>query len=132
MVKRFRSTLAVRLGHNISARRKQLEWTQEYLAERLKLGTATLARYEAGTTTPSLATLEDVATALDITMGELLANEKHVGPLPECEKLAAWLHSLAQDDVSWVLSVVQQLLTRCKPQQKRPIRRGKAIANKSP
>ena len=116
MVKRFRSSLAERLGRNISSRRKQLNWTQEFLAERLKLGTATLARYEAGTTTPSLATLEDVAIALDTTMGELLAETEYLATLRPHEQLEAWLRPLAHSDAAWILSIVEQLLTRCHPQ----------------
>jgi len=115
MVKRFRSSLAERLGNNISARRRQLQWTQESLAERLKIGTATLARYEGGTTTPSLATLEDLALALSTTMGELLADEEQLPSLPPHEKLEVWLRALAPGDAAWILSVVEQLLTRCHP-----------------
>ena len=119
MVKRSRPSLAKRLGNNIAARRKQLQWTQDSLAERLNIEKVTLARYEGGTTVPSLVTLEDLAMALGTTMGELLADEKQLPSLTSDKKLEVWLRPLKPDDATWILSVVEQLLTRCSPQPKK-------------
>ena len=116
MVKVYEESLAERLGYNLTQRRSQLGLTQDNVIERAELkNTVTLARYEAGKTIPSLVTLEKLAKALSTTMVELLGERRKLAPLPTNKKFDACLQSLEPDDATWVFSVVEQLLKRCRP-----------------
>ncbi len=64
-------SLQKKLGANISARRKSLGWTQEFLAHQLEVDTETVSRIERGVTCPSLNTLAKIAHLLTITIAEL-------------------------------------------------------------
>lgn len=57
---------------NVRKRRKELHLTQEQLAERLNVTGAYVSEIEAGRRTPSLETVERLATALDCPALNLL------------------------------------------------------------
>ncbi len=98
--------LARRLGRNIAERRKQLEWTQEQLAERVGVDAETISRFERGVNLPSLLSLENLSTALRLPLGELLSKQ-----LPEVASetaiFEALIIDLSSDDRSFVLSVAR-------------------------
>jgi len=98
--------LAKRLGKNIAERRKQLEWTQEQVAERAGVDAETISRFERGANLPSLLTLENLSTALHLSVGDLLSK-----PRPEAASEAvifdALIAGLSPDDRAFVLSVVR-------------------------
>jgi transcriptional regulator with XRE-family HTH domain len=68
--------LAKRLGKNVAERRKQLEWTQEQVAERVGVDAETISRFERGANLPSLLTLEKLSTALRLPVGDLLSKQR--------------------------------------------------------
>lgn len=98
--------LAKRLGKNIAERRKQLEWTQEQVAERAGVDAETISRFERGANLPSLLTLENLSTALHLSVGDLLSKHR-----PEAASEAvifdALIVGLSPDDRAFVLSVVR-------------------------
>lgn len=89
--------LPVRLGRNLSARRKALGLTQAAVAERLGVDTETLSRFERGKHVPSLLTLERLAHLLGSTCGELL---EEAPPVPSTDALVmeTWLSGLSAKD----------------------------------
>ena len=98
--------LAKRLGSRIAERRKQLEWTQDQLAERVGVDAETISRFERGTNLPSLPTLDRLSTALRVEVGDLLSKAMPAVP-DDAVKLAAWLEALSSKDRSFVMEIVR-------------------------
>lgn len=98
--------LAKRIGKNIAERRKQLEWTQEQVAERVSVDAETISRFERGANLPSLLTLEKLSTALRLSTGDLLSKHR-----PETANEAAvfdvLIADLTPDERAFVMSVVR-------------------------
>jgi len=64
--------MAQNTGQRVHAQRKAKGLTQEALARRADLSTATIQRIENGRRRPTVATLEAIAAALDVPIGALL------------------------------------------------------------
>jgi transcriptional regulator with XRE-family HTH domain len=98
--------LAKRLGKNVAERRKQLEWTQEQVAERVGVDAETISRFERGANLPSLLTLEKLSTALRLSVGDLLSKQR-----PEAANEAAIFDSLitglSPDERAFVMTVAR-------------------------
>lgn len=60
------------LGLEIQRRRAEKSWSQEYLAEATNLHRTYISQLERGLKSPSVRVLSQIATALDVTMSELL------------------------------------------------------------
>lgn len=101
------SKLAKRLGRNIAARRKQLAWTQDQLAERVEVDAETISRFERGAHLPSLPTLDRLASVMHVQIGEL-TSELATPADEDATALSAWLHGLSQANRRFVLSIVQE------------------------
>ncbi len=66
--------LAIEVGEKVRAAREQAGLTQRDLAARMSTSQAAIARLEAGSTAPTLTTLQKAAAALDLHISvELLA-----------------------------------------------------------
>ncbi|MFC0024120.1 helix-turn-helix domain-containing protein [Neobacillus cucumis] len=65
------------IGQTIKMYRKMLNLTQEELAQKVRVGTHTIEKYESGEQIPSNQTLLKLSTALDIPASEL-AKTNHV------------------------------------------------------
>ncbi len=65
-------TLQKRLANNLASRRKSLAWTQDLLAQKLGVDAETISRFERGITVPSLKSIEQLASALSMTISDLL------------------------------------------------------------
>ena len=60
-------------GEIIRAKRKERDMTQVELAFRAGINPATLSQLETGVRTPTMATVEKIAAALNMTVSELLS-----------------------------------------------------------
>lgn len=60
------------IGLKIKTYREQLKMTQEELAQKVRVGTQTIEKYETGEQIPSTQTLLKLSTVLDIPASELL------------------------------------------------------------
>ncbi len=99
--------LETRLARNISCRRKALDVTQAQLAEKLGVETETLSRFERGKHLPSLATLERLAGLLQITVGELLAEQPKTAE-DDAIVISSWISHLNQQDRVFVKAILKQ------------------------
>lgn len=63
---------SVKVGNFIMKKRKALEMTQQQLADKLNISFQAISKWENGTTYPNIEILKDLATALDVTVDEIL------------------------------------------------------------
>lgn len=66
------------LGVNIRKIRELRGYSQEFLAEKLKISQSAYARYEKDNSTISVKRLEQIAKELDVKVDELLTDNKNV------------------------------------------------------
>jgi transcriptional regulator with XRE-family HTH domain len=99
--KRDAERLAKRIGKRISDRRKSLGWTQDQLAERVRVDGETISRFERGANLPSLLTLDRLATVLRVDVGALLSRTEAT-PLDEMSALAMLIGELKESDRAFV------------------------------
>lgn len=97
--------LAKRLGKRIAERRKQIGWTQEQLAERMRVDPETISRFERGVNLPSLPTLERMAVVLKIGVGDLLSPGKPA-QVDEATRLATMIGELPATDRAFIVEQV--------------------------
>ncbi len=71
---------ATKIGRFIGAERRAKGWTQRQLADKLQLTDKAISRWETGKGLPDVSLLLPLANVLDITVGELLAGERHLQP----------------------------------------------------
>ncbi|WP_294777486.1 helix-turn-helix domain-containing protein [uncultured Eubacterium sp.] len=62
----------MKFDENLRAFRKQKEFSQEYLAEKMNVSRQTVSKWENGTAMPDLKKLTDLASLFDVSMDELL------------------------------------------------------------
>lgn len=64
------------IGQTIKNARELLNMSQEELAQKVRVGTQTIEKYESGEQIPSNQTLLKLSTVLDLPASELLAKTK--------------------------------------------------------
>lgn len=64
------------IGETIKTARQMRKMTQEELAQKVRVGTNTIEKYESGEQIPSTQTLLKLSTVLDIPASELLEDHK--------------------------------------------------------
>jgi transcriptional regulator with XRE-family HTH domain len=98
--------LSVLIGKNLSQFRRERGITQADLAERIDVDAETISRFERGTVTPSVATLERLCGALDCRWSDLLegvsAASQQLGP-----EIARLLDPLSPKDRLFILDQVK-------------------------
>ncbi|WP_396954506.1 helix-turn-helix domain-containing protein [Neobacillus sp.] len=71
------------IGHTIKTVREMRNMTQQELAQKVRVGTQTIEKYEAGEQIPSSQTILKLSTVLDIPASELLQhNQVHTNSSP--------------------------------------------------
>lgn len=65
----------IKFDENLRAFRKQKEFSQEYLAEKMNVSRQTISKWENGTAMPDLKKLTDLASLFDVSMDELLGTK---------------------------------------------------------
>ena len=65
-----------KIGQFIKERRKEKKLTQEELAEKLRVSNRTISKWENGNSIPDYSIINDLCTALDVSINELLSGEK--------------------------------------------------------
>jgi transcriptional regulator with XRE-family HTH domain len=74
------------VGRSVRDARKRAGLTQEQLAQKIRVETTTLSRYETARRPFSLEMLERVAEALDVTVGSLIDDRSAVPELSKDEE----------------------------------------------
>jgi transcriptional regulator with XRE-family HTH domain len=83
--------LSIKIGQRIRDRRKQMGMSQAALADRVDLAQQAIYKIEHGYSTPGIHRLAALATALDLSLGELVdpAKTTRKSPVVAAESLAA-------------------------------------------
>ena len=105
------------LGQRIAERRKARGITQVQLAEQLGVAQQTMAHYEGGTVRIAIATLANVASALDTTMEDLIGststktNNKR-GPAPKIQQQLERVAALPKARQRLISEVLDSMLAQ--------------------
>lgn len=67
---------SIRVGNFIMNKRKNMGMTQQQLADKLGISFQAVSKWENGTTYPNIELLQDLATALEVTVDELLSGSE--------------------------------------------------------
>jgi transcriptional regulator with XRE-family HTH domain len=67
---------AMEIGEKIKELRKQMDWTQEELAEKLFVSRTAVSKWESGKGTPNIDSLKDISTLFSVSIDELLSSEE--------------------------------------------------------
>ncbi|QMV71414.1 helix-turn-helix transcriptional regulator [Comamonas piscis] len=106
-----REYITKRVGNRIAELRQSRNWSQAELAFRLQVEPETIDHLECGTSTPSLQTLESLATALQVRISDLVIEHAAI-PDQQAMQIRAWLAELDPADHAIVTGVIQQLCER--------------------
>ena len=69
------NSVKILLGRKIRQFRKEHNWTQDYLSEKLGMNSQSLLRIENGKTFPTVSNLEKIAEVFDIEISDLFNNK---------------------------------------------------------
>lgn len=72
------------IGDFIAQRRREKNWTQEQLAERIGVSNKTVSKWECGKCMPDYSVVENLCRELDVTLNELIngkASERNLQPV---------------------------------------------------
>jgi transcriptional regulator with XRE-family HTH domain len=104
------------VGGRIRAARRAKGMSQLALAERSELSADFIGKVERGTTSPSLESLQAIATALNVPLGELFVGELGAGPLPEALiELIQMCRGHPNENIALIVEVARPILQRLRP-----------------
>lgn len=109
--------IAVRLGINIAKARKASKKTQAEVAEQIGIDTVSLSRIERGNVSASVATLEKIANALEISLSKLFDGVS-TNTSTLAEDMADLLETLSEKDRIFLLEQIRIWVKRLSKDQK--------------
>jgi transcriptional regulator with XRE-family HTH domain len=96
------------VGRNIRAARKAQGLSQMVLAERSELSADFIGKVERGTTSPSIESLKAIATAMNLSLGELFAGELQADSSQEALiELIGLCRGRAREDIELLVGIAQ-------------------------
>lgn len=101
-------TFATRL----SAARKHAQLTQQALADRAQIHVTQIRRYEAGTSTPTLEALRNIALALSITTDSLLFDHNERGPTDDLKLAFEATRHLNPHEQATIREIIEAMLLK--------------------
>lgn len=102
---------SAKVGNFIMNKRKELQMTQQQLADRLNISFQAVSKWENGTTFPNIEILYDLAIALGVTVDEILA-----GSEKETEGLS---YSKAGIDITYTDTIKKEMAKHLETSDKR-------------
>jgi transcriptional regulator with XRE-family HTH domain len=96
------------VGRNIRAARKAKGLSQFQLAERSELSADFIGKVERGTTSPSIESLKAIATAMNLSLGDLFAGELQADSSQETLiELIGLCRGRAREDIELLVGIAQ-------------------------
>lgn len=102
---------SAKVGNFIMGKRKALGLTQQQLADKLNISFQAISKWETGTTYPNIELLKDLATALEVTVDEILSGSEKYG-----EQLS---YSKAGIDIAYTDTIKKEMSKYMKTSDKR-------------
>jgi transcriptional regulator with XRE-family HTH domain len=105
------------IGQRIRKLRKEKDWTQKELGNRMGMDHRNVTKYETGAAKPSVKVLKRFAEAFEITVDELLYDASQVKPeylIQDNELLRQFreVEKLDEDDKTVVKRIIQAILMK--------------------
>lgn len=97
------------LGINIKTARKKVHMTQEELAEKVDISTVFVSQIENANRKASLETVYKISKALNITIDDLLSDEKQKA-IDDVDELLFLLQSRSDTEKKFVTEIVKNIL----------------------
>ena len=97
------------LGINIKTARKKVHMTQEELAEKVDISTVFVSQIENANRKASLETVYKISKALNITIDDLLSDEKQK-TIDDVDELLFLLQSRSDTEKKFVTEIVKNIL----------------------
>lgn len=100
--------LKKQIGSRIKRRREATGYTQQMVAEKLSMATATYARYEQGTAEPSITRLSDLADVFECGLDELIMDSS-VRVEDQAKRIYLALEDVSVYDRESIMQVLEQV-----------------------
>ncbi len=106
------SNISQQLGNRIRAFRTNLSISQEELAFKSGISPAHLGQIERGLKSPTIITIDKIATALDVTLPELFSFDAAVTPEPsgELNKIKNYLNGLPEEELKDINKIIKSII----------------------
>ncbi len=105
------SVVEKKLGQNVYEHRKQAGLTQSELASRINVSTETISRLERGAAIPSLARIEEIATALGVDLPKLFQFQTGAGPKTRAiDRLVSVVCRHRAEDINTIADISSRIL----------------------
>jgi transcriptional regulator with XRE-family HTH domain len=109
------------VGRNIRMARKAQGLSQLLLAERSELSADFIGKVERGTTSPSIESLKAIATAMDLSLGDLFAGELQTDSSQEALiQLIGLCRGRAREDIELLVGIAQLIFQGRRDHLRRP------------
>lgn len=96
-----------KIGKKIRVLRWKRGLSQEQLAEKVWISTTHMSHIETGSTKLSLPVLVDIATALDVSVNDILDTNEDAGTVRCHEELASILNKCSSEQSRFLLSLIK-------------------------
>jgi transcriptional regulator with XRE-family HTH domain len=109
------------VGQNIREARKAQGLSQLVLAERSELSADFIGKVERGTTSPSIESLKAIATAMNLSLGDLFARELQADSSQEALiELIGLCRGRAREDIELVVGIAQLIFQGRRDRSRKP------------
>jgi transcriptional regulator with XRE-family HTH domain len=99
-------------AHRLVAARKRAGLTQQALADRIGTHVTQIRRYEAGTSTPTLDVLRNIAIGLSVTIDSLVFGDDERGPQDELRLAFEAIQHLDPEEQAVVRQLIEAMLLK--------------------
>jgi transcriptional regulator with XRE-family HTH domain len=109
------------VGRNIRMARKAQALSQLALAERSELSADFIGKVERGTTSPSIESLKAIATAMNLSLGDLFAGELQADSSQEALiELIGLCRGRAREDIELLVGIAQLIFQGRRDRSRKP------------
>jgi transcriptional regulator with XRE-family HTH domain len=109
------------VGRNIRMARKVQGLSQLVLAERSGLSADFIGKVERGTTSPSIESLKAIATAMNLSLGDLFAGELQAGSSQEALiELIGLCRGRAREDIELLVGIARLIFQGRRDRSRKP------------
>ena len=109
--------LDMAFSERVALLRKQHDWTQQELADRVGVKVLQIRRYENGSSQPTLEVIKNLAVALNVTADELIFDADERGPSDDLKLQFEALSQFDPEDRKVAKAVLESLILKHQAKQ---------------